>query len=67
MIAEILTAALVVSAVFTAYQVGKARGTCKGRALGWCDYHFDQIDKDKARREPDGKFKTTKKTKTKTA
>ena len=67
MTAEILTAALCMGAVFTAYQVGKARGTCKGRAAGWCDYHFDQIDKDKARREPDGKFKTTKKTKTKTA
>jgi hypothetical protein len=61
MMTFILTAAFYVGAVFMAYQVGKARGTCKGRALGWCDYHFDQIEKDKARRDRAGRFTTTKK------
>ena len=63
-LAVILTAAFCMGAVFTAYQVGKARGTCKGRALGWCDYHFDQIEKDKARRDRAGRFTTNNKKET---
>lgn len=53
----IITAALSVGAVFIAYRIGQA----KGRALGWCDYHFQQIEADNARRDRAGRFTTTKK------
>lgn len=75
MTAEILTAALAVGAVFTAYQVGKIRGHKFGFGEGWREGYFQhpaQLRTAQQIRDREGRFsekpKPSKtKTKTKTA
>jgi hypothetical protein len=40
-------------AVILAYAIGYRRG----KAAGWCEHHFEDIAKDRARRELNGQFK----------
>jgi hypothetical protein len=62
--AELFAALTLASFAAIGYLIGYTRGTAKGRALGWCDYHFKQIEDDKARRDRAGRFTTNNKKET---
>lgn len=39
--------------------LGYSIGFQKGKALGWQEHHFEDIEKDKARRDRLGRFKSS--------